>query len=63
MSKTKERYFPITIRPKSKKAMKGSQITANSRIKNKSVICEECKSDNCKQRTFDIKCYNCGVVY
>ncbi len=59
---TKERYFPISSQPPKHVPGKAGQLKANSGIKNKAVMCPECKSMNCKQRTFNIKCYNCGVI-
>ena len=63
-SNTKERYFPNFSegRIPKHKSWKASQLRANSGIKNKRTECPECQSMNCKQRRFDIKCYECGVI-
>lgn len=63
-SNTRERYFPFPYEnslPKHKSS-KASQLRANSGIKNKATECPECQSMNCKQRRFNIKCYDCGVI-
>ncbi len=62
-SKTKERYFTYTDKSIPKyKGGKAGQLKANSGIKMKSIECPECQSMNCKQRRFNIKCYECGVI-
>ncbi len=35
---------------------------ADRRRTMENVECPECGSLNCKQRIFEIKCYDCGVV-
>ena len=61
-SNTKERYFRVTDKSIRHYGGKAGQLRANSTIKNKATECPECQSMNCKQRRFDIKCYNCGVI-
>ena len=61
-SQTKERYFTLVERTIRHRGAKAGQLRTNTKIKNKATECPECQSMNCKQRRFDIKCYNCGVV-
>ena len=61
-SNTKERYFTVTDKSVKHRPGKANQSRADTKIKNKATECPECQSMNCKQRRFDIKCYNCGVV-
>lgn len=62
--KTKERYFTSTYRYGSQRVStrRARSSKSNDRRTMTSVECPECGSMNCKQRIFDIKCYDCGVV-
>lgn len=61
-SKTKEKFFPRDYTPRRSRASKGSMSRSNARKSNERIECPECGSWNCKQRVFNIKCYDCGVI-